>query len=42
MSEYQHNIHLHRPNAQKTLDDFKTRQLEIVLSNLSVSSFLLS
>lgn len=30
LAEYQHNIHLRRPGAQKALEDFKARKMELV------------
>ena len=30
LAEYQHNIHLRHPGAQKVLEDFKARKMELV------------
>jgi hypothetical protein len=38
LAEYQHNIHLRRPGAQKALEDFKAQQVGIVADIREVSS----
>jgi hypothetical protein len=40
LAEYQRDIHLRRPGAQKALEDFKARQVELVRDIYEVSSNL--
>jgi len=40
LARYQHDIHLRRPGAQKALEDFKVKQVELVADIREVSSNL--
>jgi len=40
LAEYQHNVHLRCPGAQKALEDFKVQQTEMVAAICEVGSIL--
>lgn len=40
LAEYQHDIHLRRPGAQKALENFKAQQVELVADIREVNSNL--